>query len=412
MRRTSSSAGRMANPSASTAPPPSTGATSTSTSTTSTTASASSALPQPTVASVHFKARCETLGHGEDVYMVPLDNNETDNDDDDDDNGEKGNPPSPAHRHKMIPLYTTSQSYPWYSTLSSLAMPVVNMAMAMDSSGIGVATNTNTNTNTNSPGRQLFNAYRNPAPQQRKEFRYRYAVFRAGAFHRWESDEDENFCPTSNEEDPNTLVNTEVNAHHHDGSGGNNNNSSSSDTDSDTALAIKSDAMVLEDNNNNKKDYHVLPLRFLHPGETYIVNDVLGKRKGQKPDIYHKKTLHTGNHQYVGVEGSGTCPKNSSAALKATAAAAATPQISNSKKSVGFAVPPPARKQAFGNLEKTAFHNNNNNNNIQNGTNPASIESLGENNPSALSVNQSYYYRAASNAHHPTPASSLSLSLS
>jgi len=373
MRRTSSSAGRMANPSASTAPPPSTGATSTSTSTTSTTASASSALPQPTVASVHFKARCETLGHGEDVYMVPLDNNETDNDDDDDDNGEKGNPPSPAHRHKMIPLYTTSQSYPWYSTLSSLAMPIVNMAMAMDSSGIGVATNTNTNTNTNSPGRQLFNAYRNPAPQQRKEFRYRYAVFRAGAFHRWESDEDENFCPTSNEEDPNTLVNTEVNAHHHDGSGGNNNNnnnnSSSSDTDSDTALAIKSDAMVLEDNNNNKKDYHVLPLRFLHPGETYIVNDVLGKRKGQKPDIYHKKTLHTGNHQYVGVEGSGTCPKNSSAALKATAAAAATPQISNSKKSVGFAVPPPARKQAFGNLEKTAFHNNNNNNNNNHSSN-------------------------------------------
>ena len=105
--------------------------------TTSTTTSASTppSLPQSTVASVHFKARCETLGHGEDVYMIPLENNEAVTLD----------APDASHRHKMIPLYTTAQSYPWYSTLSSLAMPVVNMAMAMDSSGIGVATNSNTN---------------------------------------------------------------------------------------------------------------------------------------------------------------------------------------------------------------------------------------------------------------------------
>ena len=341
MRRSSSSAGRMANPSASA---PSTGTTTPPT--TNTNASAISAIPKPTVASVHFKARCETLGHGEDVYMVPLDDNDNDNDNEESISSKGNPPPSPAHRHKMIPLYTTAQSYPWYSTLSSLAMPVTTVAMNMNMN-VNMTMNMTMDSVpgiSNSPGRQLFNAYRNPAPEP-KEFRYRYAVFRAGAFHRWESDEDENFCPTSNEEDPNTLVNTEVNAQ------GN---------------TIKSDAMVLEDDNNNNdnnnndinnntKDYHVLPCRFLHPGETYIVNDVLGKRKGQKPDIYHKKTLHTGNHQYVGVEGSGTCPK--------IAIATQTPQqISNNKKSVGFAVPPPARKQAFGSLNQTIVSNNNSSN--------------------------------------------------
>ena len=42
-----------------------------------TTTTTTNSQPRSTVASVHFKARCELLGHGEDVYMVPLEDNES-----------------------------------------------------------------------------------------------------------------------------------------------------------------------------------------------------------------------------------------------------------------------------------------------------------------------------------------------
>ena len=315
MRRTSSSSSANNYASASNTSSTS-GSSSLSAPSTSSSNTASTSLPQSTVASVHFKVRCETLGHGEDVYMVPLE---------DDEDLSTTTKLDASHRHKMIPLYTTAQSYPWYSTLNSLAMPVSNNALEDAAQSPQ-----------QSPQRQLFQAYRHSQKKpQTTEFKYRYAIFRAGVFHRWEKDEDENFVSTSNEDDPDTLQHTKENAHH-------------SDTDSDTALANQSDAMVLED--ATKLDYHVLPLRFLHPAETYIVNDVLGKRKGQKPDIYHKRQLHTGNHTYVGVQGSGA-----EAAKPSTAAATTTPTASSSTKKVGFAVPPPTGRHRSNSLSTKAL---------------------------------------------------------
>jgi hypothetical protein len=57
------------------------------------------------ISSVHFKVRCERLGHGEDVYLVPLEENE--------DAAMNSaaisqlllKPPSPTNRHKVRYLH-------------------------------------------------------------------------------------------------------------------------------------------------------------------------------------------------------------------------------------------------------------------------------------------------------------------
>ena len=76
-----------------------------SSSTTTPSSSSSSATPSPpNVASVHFKARCERLGHGEDVYLVPIErdkNGNIDGGDDDDDDTATPPPPSRNSRHKV-----------------------------------------------------------------------------------------------------------------------------------------------------------------------------------------------------------------------------------------------------------------------------------------------------------------------
>lgn len=69
--------------------------------------------PATTVAAVHFKVRCEQLGHGEDIYLVPYvaPPNTVDSDADVTMAGETGaalsstelllQPPSPSSRHKV-----------------------------------------------------------------------------------------------------------------------------------------------------------------------------------------------------------------------------------------------------------------------------------------------------------------------
>jgi len=273
------------------------------------------------VASVHFKVRCERLGHGEDIYLVPIEDSESKygNEDDDDATSMKLGvaaaaaqvvaseeellkPLSPTHRHKMIPLYTTAQEYPWYSTLSSLPIPVVKKAPsplplggggggggATSPAGAGATTSTTTTTTT----RTLF--AKKDQTTLSKDFRYRYAVFRAGVFFRWEEEMDENFI--SVDEDTTTTTNTSTNK----------------TTAAMAAMDVEDNTVVATDDTTpSKLNYHALPLRFLIAGETYVVNDVLGKRRGQRPDIYHKRppTLSGGRHtstQYVGVTGSGAC---------------------------------------------------------------------------------------------------------
>ena len=67
--------------------------------------------PATTVAAVHFKVRCEQLGHGEDIYLVPYVAPPVDSDADVTMAGETGallsstelllQPPSPTSRHKV-----------------------------------------------------------------------------------------------------------------------------------------------------------------------------------------------------------------------------------------------------------------------------------------------------------------------
>eukprot|EP00532_Pseudo-nitzschia_australis_P016448 CAMPEP_0168258054 /NCGR_PEP_ID=MMETSP0141_2-20121125/6877_1 /TAXON_ID=44445 /ORGANISM="Pseudo-nitzschia australis, Strain 10249 10 AB" /LENGTH=1339 /DNA_ID=CAMNT_0008195183 /DNA_START=177 /DNA_END=4197 /DNA_ORIENTATION=+ len=291
-----------------TTPSSSTSSTSTSTST-----STSASTAPPNVASVHFKARCERLGHGEDVYLVPIDQDGNDNDGND-----NATPPPPSRnsRHKMVPLYTTATNFPWYSTLSSLAMAVVKTRppkarpiVAQRTLFAKSVTDHHSNHNHNTS----MDSYRG-------EFRYRYAIFRAGVFHRWECADDENFVSTCNNEDPTTSVNTNMNSSIA--------NIGYDDDDDDMEVDGTGTTPTAETN------YHALPLHFLLPGETYVVNDVLGKRKGQKPDIYHKRAIGNNN----GTTGNNNGNGGGTDAATHNAAP-------GKKKSVGFASEPPPYAQ-------------------------------------------------------------------
>jgi len=294
--------------------------------------SATAAASAPDVASVHFKARCERLGFGEDVYLVPLDDDEYE----DPASGSGGvtpPPPSPAGRNKMIPLYTTATSFPWYITLSSLPMTVVRSKPSPLGHGRTIFANKHkSNNNKNKNKMNNGNGNGNIDSTHRGEFRYRYAIFRAGSFHRWECAEDENFVPTSNNEDTLTCQNTSVNTHSEV--------DDFADVVTDTAMEVDSDApSTASSSSPSETNYHALPLKFLLPGETYVVNDVLGKRKGQKPDIYHKRTLHSGNSRYVGVEGSGACTGERQQQERPQHRASSSEDYSSKpkRKSVGFA---------------------------------------------------------------------------
>jgi hypothetical protein len=131
-------------------------------------------------------------------------------------------------------------------------------------------------------------------------------------------------------------LNTSANTHHdHDHTAININ--IAIDEGTNVAMELDHTTTTTSSSSSNSEtalDYHVLPLRFLHAGETYVVNDVLGKRKGQKPDIYHKKlSLHTGDMHYVGVDGSGAEAKTSTTNLN-----------SNNNNSSNNATQPPEAK--------------------------------------------------------------------
>ncbi|MGK3737005.1 MAG: hypothetical protein ACI90V_003849 [Bacillariaceae sp.] len=214
----------------------------------------------------------------------------------------------------MIPLYTTATEYPWYSALSSLPLSVLKKSSPLTPGGGGGGGA--------SPGRTLF--ANKVQSSSSKDFRYRYAVFRAGVFHRWEEDSDENYIPPT--ADTATTSNTSINR------------TSSTENDDD-------DMDV--DNDTPKLNYHALPLRFLAAGETYVVNDVLGKRRGQRPDIFHKRPaiISGDKSQYIGVEGSGACGlggDDNDAAAAASASLGGGEEDNSRKKSVGFAAPPPS----------------------------------------------------------------------
>ena len=238
----------------------------------------------------------------------------------------------------MIPLYTTATEYPWYSTLSSLPMPVLKIqkkASPLSPAGAGAG----------GTGRTLF--ANKVQSSSSKDFRYRYAVFRAGVFHRWEEDSDENYIPST--EDTTTTTNTSANR-----------TASITNTASNNNDDVDVDDMDVDNVDTPKLNYHALPLRFLAASETYVVNDVLGKRRGQRPDIYHKRISGDKSH-YIGVEGSGACglggSDNDNDAAESAAAALGGASLEagggkSRKKSVGFAPPPPPMNESVSSNSK------------------------------------------------------------
>lgn len=156
---------------------------------------------------------------------------------------------------------------------------------------------------------------KNKVPEAQRFFTYRYAIHRAGVFHRWE--------------DATDLVSTGDQT-----KGG------------DKDVAMKD---TTNNNNNNSKDdgFHRIPLRLLATRESYTINDVLGVTDGP-PDIDHIRvptrpaltsaaSMHSRDQSqshlpssYSNLQGSGG---GSQSGL--------TPPSGNRKKAVGFAPAPP-----------------------------------------------------------------------
>ena len=179
----------------------------------------------------------------------------------------------------MIPLYTTATAYPWYKTLAALHMP----ALKPKGHTIGIVLD--------APA-----AAGSVVPSSEPDFHYRYAVFRAGIFHRWEDTTDAKLVATERTSTATTITTTPVTA------------ASASTT----------------------TGAHTLPLKLLRAGETYVVDDVLGVCD-RHPDIYHKRvpTQPGDTLQYVDVVHEA---QQTAAAAKASSG--------KKKKGVGFAPEP------------------------------------------------------------------------
>ena len=176
-----------------------------------------------------------------------------------------------------IPLFTTAKSYPWYTTRSPLSLPL-------------------------------------PTLKEDVFFNYRYAIYRAGVFHRWE--------------DP-------------------------SDGDDDEQLLRHQDNEQADYSNN----VHQVPLRLFNAGELYTVNDVLGFTVGP-PDIDHIKI----RQQMSSVSSLARKNANSAASLyginnsRATSSSAIS-DSGGSKKKVGFVPQPtPSHISDSNSSNKQAVH--------------------------------------------------------
>ena len=185
---------------------------------------------------------------------------------------------------KQIPLFTTAKSYPWYTTRTplSLALP--------------------TSTKSDSVISAKKSAF----------YRYRYAVYRAGVFHRWEQ--------------PSDGGDVEEFRHHGE----------------------HTDATMASSEPSPNESIHQIPMRLLHAGELYTVNDVLGITVGP-PDIDHIKVRHTfSSVGSLARRGS----SNSAASLyglnsRTSSSSKLGGDSGGSKKKVGFAPQPaPSHREA------------------------------------------------------------------
>lgn len=217
------------------------------------------------VARVMFRVRCETLGHGEAVFLYP------------DELASGGRP---------YALHTTASAYPWYATSSTIAINI-------------------------------------PLNAENVKYSYRYAVFRAGVFHRWEDPSD----------GPSDL--------------------DSEDQDGRSTSYKRS-------NNNTKSDRHNMPLRLLQPDEIYNVNDVLGVTAAP-PDIDHIRIRMKSSSSSIAMLHSSASQKDSYDMLRSNSRTdsfsltrktsgsslgilGSSPGTETTKKKVGFAPTPQPHK--------------------------------------------------------------------
>mmetsp|Transcript_33867 Transcript_33867/g.49693 ORF Transcript_33867/g.49693 Transcript_33867/m.49693 type:complete len:1336 (+) Transcript_33867:345-4352(+) len=262
------------------------------------------------IAKVTFRVRCETLGHGEVVFLV------RDCD-------------SPYSR--PIPLYTTASAHPWYISRAPLALPIPKSTSDCASDTPSLPSSLRMSSLSSS----------STSSQEGEHFRYRYAVYRGGVFHRWEK-------PTDGPIDMETL--------HHHGS----------------TRSIDVSSMDLQEDEEDGHHQsagarHQLPLRLLCPGELYTVNDILGVTIGT-PDIdhirvhpqhaplsnlaglHHQSSTHSLHHQSSN-HSFGTSPSTSATFLAGKGGKETV------KKKVGFAPQPVPYRGSIANKTPSSAQN-------------------------------------------------------
>jgi hypothetical protein len=131
-----------------------------------------------------------------------------------------------------IPLYTTASTYPWYSARGPLVVTLPDP-----------------------------NTYYTEGGSHHHYYSYRYVIFRAGAFHRFEDASDRPGDTTP--------------FRHH---------GSRSDEANDVTMGDgnREQQQLQQPPSQKQSITHKLSLRHIHPGETYVVSDVLGRKT---PDI-------------------------------------------------------------------------------------------------------------------------------
>lgn len=205
---------------------------------------------------------------------------------------------------QRIPLYTTASSYPWYNTQAPQAISIPP---------------TNTDDEDNN-----------------QTFLYRYVIWRAGVFYRWEQPSD---GPSDEDDEEDVDMTT-------------------------TATATSNVDMPLqaEDEEGGVK-YHSIPLRLLSNRETYVVNDILGVTSG----LIDLDLLRSPSEMSIAASAlhsrdmSGQLSQHgliSSASATNTATQFGGTTSTSRNKKVGFAAVPPPYHPNKTTREKQAVHLN------------------------------------------------------
>jgi len=276
------------------------------------------------VARVQFRVRCESLGHGEAVYLAPqiVDDDASSGSGgggggagvDRSGGGEDGKKMEQKDQQpRLIPMYTTGTRYPWYSTGRPVSLSLPDGPLGAGGGGpvqpIPVPAGAGAGgLPPAGPGRMGLPltsgggvGMTRPTPSSRQQqqqqeeqeastsssaappsssaaaqfFHYRYAIYRAGVFHRWED-------PTDGPADGTYDV---------DG------DEAMADNDASTApaaAAAGSDHQQQQQQQQSPR-FHRLPLRLLTKDELYQLSDVLGQPSHQ-PELEHIRVPTLGGH--------------------------------------------------------------------------------------------------------------------